>query len=109
MEFGVRELVQFGTLLASLAGAFAVVKSQLTRVMEDLKNIGKELEKLNIRLDETESKAGVFKSQITTLSDINSVGSLANHNREMGNLLARLDVIEKEIDHNKKLHNGQHK
>ena len=55
MEFGVRELVQFGTLLATLAGAFAVVKSQLTRVMEDLEKIGKELEKLNARLDENEN------------------------------------------------------
>ena len=36
MEFGIRELVQFGTLLASLAGAFAVVKSQLSRVIQDI-------------------------------------------------------------------------
>ena len=28
MEFGIRELIQFGTLLASLAGAFAVIKHQ---------------------------------------------------------------------------------
>ena len=38
MEFGIRELIQFGTLLASLAGAFAVVKSQLARVIQDIKN-----------------------------------------------------------------------
>ena len=109
MEFGARELVQFGTLLATLAGAFAVVKSQLTRVMEDLEKIGKELEKLNARLDETESKAGIFKSQINVLSDINSVASLAGHNREMGDVLARMKMIEKDIDSNKKLHNGNHK
>ena len=53
MEFGIRELVQFGTLLASLAGAFAVVKSQLTRVIQDIKNIEKELHELNTRLDKT--------------------------------------------------------
>ena len=100
MEFGARELVQFGTLLATLAGAFAVVKSQLTRVMEDLEKIGKELEKLNARLDETE---------INVLSDINSVRSLAGHNREMGDVLARMKIIEKDIDNNKKLHNGKHK
>jgi hypothetical protein len=36
MEFGIRELIQFGTLLASLAGAFAVVKSQVSRLIEDI-------------------------------------------------------------------------
>ncbi len=41
MEFGIRELVQFGTLLASLAGAFAVVKSQLSRVIQDIAQIDK--------------------------------------------------------------------
>ena len=46
MEFGVRELVQFGTLLASLAGAFAVVKSQLARVIQDIKNMNTELHEL---------------------------------------------------------------
>ena len=36
MEFGIRELIQFVTLLASLAGAFAVVKSQVSRIIQDL-------------------------------------------------------------------------
>ena len=45
MEFGIRELIQFGTLLASLAGAFAVVKSQLARVIQDIKNMSIELQK----------------------------------------------------------------
>ena len=53
MEFGVRELVQFGTLLASLAGAFAVVKSQLSRVIQDIKSMYTELHELNTRLDKT--------------------------------------------------------
>ena len=51
MEFGVRELVQFGTLLASLAGAFAVVKSQLSRVILDIIDIKKTLNDINTRID----------------------------------------------------------
>ena len=60
MEFGIRELVQFGTLLASLAGAFAVVKSQLARVIQDIKNMNTELHELNTRLDKTESDSAVI-------------------------------------------------
>ena len=47
MEFGIRELVQFGTLLASLAGAFAVVKSQLSRVIQDIAEMEKTLNDIN--------------------------------------------------------------
>jgi hypothetical protein len=39
MELGARELFQFFSLVATLAGAFAVVKSQLSRVIEDLKKL----------------------------------------------------------------------
>ena len=54
MEFGVRELVQFGTLLASLAGAFAVVKSQLARVIQDISAMQKELAIINTRIDQAD-------------------------------------------------------
>jgi hypothetical protein len=56
MELGTRELVQFISLVATLAGAFAVVKSQLARVIEDLKAVQKEMEIINTGL--TQLKAG---------------------------------------------------
>ena len=64
MEFGIRELIQFGTLLASLAGAFAVVKSQLARVIQDIKNMSVELHELNTRLDRTEADSAVILLRI---------------------------------------------
>ena len=56
MEFGVRELIQFGTLLASLAGAFAVVKSQVSRLIEDIAKLQSYANKLENRLEITEIK-----------------------------------------------------
>ena len=76
MEFGVRELVQFGTLLASLAGAFAVVKSQLARVIQDIKNMNTELHELNTRLDKTEADSAVIKHQNEVFGDILSPANL---------------------------------
>ena len=61
MEFGVRELVQFGTLLASLAGAFAVVKSQLSRVMQDIAQMYKILNEINTRIDQADADRAVIK------------------------------------------------
>ena len=63
MEFGIRELVQFGTLLASLAGAFAVVKSQLSRVIQDIAQIEKVLTEMNTRIDQADADRAVIKHQ----------------------------------------------
>ena len=109
MEFGIRELVQFGTLLASLAGAFAVVKSQLSRVIEDLAKVMRELEMLNSRLDAVEATDAVFTSKINTLTEINSVNALEKRNREIADMSARLRVAETRIEENAKMHNGTHK
>jgi hypothetical protein len=62
MEVGTRELIQFISLVATLAGAFAVVKSQLSRVIEDLKNIEAEMHTINDRLDTIESGSAVFQA-----------------------------------------------
>ena len=78
MEFGVRELIQFGTLLASLAGAFAVVKSQLARVIQDIKNMNIELHDLNTRLDKTEADSAVIKHQNGVFGTILSPANLNN-------------------------------
>ena len=109
MEFGIRELVQFGTLLASLAGAFAVVKSQLSRVIEDLAKVMRELEMLNSRLDSVEATDAVFTAKINTLTEINSVNALEKRNREIADMSARLRVAETRIEENAKMHNGTHK
>ena len=63
MEFGIRELVQFGTLLASLAGAFAVVKSQLSRVIQDIAEMEKVLNEINTRIDQADADRAVIKHQ----------------------------------------------
>tara|TARA_R100001129_G_scaffold186085_1_gene176406 strand:- start:1292 stop:1636 length:345 start_codon:yes stop_codon:yes gene_type:complete len=108
MEFGARELVQFGMVLASLAGAFAVVKSQLARVLEDLKGINKEMETFNVRLDAAESERAVFKSKLDILAEINSVKTLEKRNREVADIQARLKVNESQLKSLSDMHNGTH-
>lgn len=75
MELGTRELVQFISLVATLAGAFAVVKSQLARVIEDLKKVMSEMDLINQRLDTIESGSAVFKHQVNVLGNILSPAS----------------------------------
>ena len=108
MEFGVRELIQFGTLLASLAGAFAVVKSQLSRVIQDIKNINVEVHDLNTRLDRTEADSAVIKHQNGVFSNILSPSNLKDLNKHIAELQTEMRVVHKNLDKVYEMHNGTH-
>ena len=112
MELTAAHAMQFVMLVGTIAGGYAVVKSQLSRVIEDLEEHVRRSEdhktKFDARLDDAESQRAVFDSQIGTLSQINSVSELAVQNREMGELQARLRVAEKQIEKLQNQHNGSH-
>ena len=112
MELTAAHAMQFVMLVGTIAGGYAVVKSQLSRVIEDLEEHVRRSEdhktKFDARLDDAESERAVFDSQIGTLSQINSVSELAVQNREMGELQARLRVAEKQIEKLQNQHNGSH-
>ncbi len=112
MELTAAHAMQFVMLVGTIAGGYAVVKSQLSRVIEDLEEHIRRSEdhktKFDARLDDAESQRAVFDSQIGTLSQINSVSELAVQNREMGELQARLRVAEKQIEKLQNQHNGSH-
>ena len=108
MELGTRELVQFVSLVATLAGAFAVVKSQLSRVIEDLKAVQKEMEIINTRLDTIESGSAVFRHQVAVLGSILSPANLDKQSREIAEVKKELSHLKESSDRMYKMHNGKH-
>ena len=108
MELGTRELVQFISLVATLAGAFAVVKSQLARVIEDLKKVMSEMDLINQRLDAIESGSAVFKHQVNVLGSILSPANLDKQSREIAEVKKELTYLREASDRMYKMHNGKH-
>jgi len=108
MELTASHAIQGLMLLVTIAGGYAVVKSQLSRVMQDLVKIGNELRTINGRLDTAESSTAVFQHQINVLSGILSPAALEKQHREIANLMARISVSESRIDRNASMHNGKH-
>ena len=108
MELGTRELVQFISLVATLAGAFAVVKSQLARVIEDLKKVMSEMDLINQRLDAIESGSAVFKHQVNVLGGILSPSNLDRQSREIAEVKKELTYLREASDRMYKMHNGKH-
>ena len=105
-------VAQAAIMLATIAGGYAVVKAQLARVMSDLEDFIKRSEahraKFDTRLDDAESQRAVFASRIDVLADINSVKALAELNTRLARLEMGQDILFKEMEVQKKLHNGSH-
>ena len=112
MEVDAKLGMQLAIMLATVAGGYAVVKSQLARVMEDLGHFIKRYEKskstFDQRLDEAESQRAVFTSQIDVLKEINSVPALEHRNREMATMQAQIEVLQAQVLHLNGQHNGKH-
>jgi chaperonin cofactor prefoldin len=108
MELGARELFQAISLIATLAGAFAVVKSQLARVIEDLKKVMSEMDLINQRLDTIESGSAVFKHQVNVLGGILSPANLDKQSREIAEVKKELTYLHESADRLYKMHNGSH-
>ena len=112
MELTASHAIQGVMVLATVAGGYAVVKSNLARVMEDLdrhiKSTSAFKSKFDARLDDAESQRAVFTSQIDVLKEINSDSELAHRNREMATLLAEIKVMKTQIAHLNSIHNGKH-
>ena len=63
MELGTREVVHFCLLIATIAGSFQVVKSQLNRLMKDFEKALTELLSMNEGLDKLEADSAVVHHQ----------------------------------------------
>ena len=112
MELTASHAIQGIMVLATIAGGYAVVKSNLTRVIFDLERHMKKTEidrvKFDDRLDAAEEERGRHKLQIATLKTISSPNELKLFNREMGEFSARLRAAEQQISKLQNLHNGKH-
>ena len=99
-------------MLATIASGYAIVRNNLSRVMEDLENFHSAFDKFksnfDARLDDAESQRAVFSSQIDVLKDINSVAALESRNREIATMQAELRVLRQMTDHLQELHNSVH-
>jgi hypothetical protein len=108
MELGAREILTFATVLAGLAGTWAVIKSTVARIQEDLKGVLAELASLNTRLDATESGDAVMQHQVKVLGSMLSPSEMAARSRELEGLQHRINALRRDVDNILKIHNGTH-
>ena len=108
MEFGLRELITFATLIVTVASSFVLIKAKTAELQKELERIARELTGIHSRIDSCESEIGILKHQNKILSTINSPSNLEKHHREIADIKARMLINTRDIQSLHKMHNGSH-
>tara|TARA_B100000700_G_C15058786_1_gene864395 strand:- start:1568 stop:1915 length:348 start_codon:yes stop_codon:yes gene_type:complete len=108
MELDVRMLFQLGAVIASLSGAWALVRSQVATLKSGQEEIKKHIDELNRELDTAEQNVSVLRQQIGVLSDILSPNNLAIENKRKGTVAAEIKQLKNEVSKLSHMHNGKH-
>ena len=101
MELDARMAIQIGAVIASLAGAWGLVRNQVASLKQ-------RQEEQRRKFDGVENTVAVLRSQITVLSNILSPSNLEEQNKWRGFVSERLKKTEAEITSLQKMHNGRH-
>ena len=108
MELGPKELLTIGVVLSGLAGTWAVISAPVARMAAELKATGKEIDRVNTRLDATESGDAVMKHQINVIGSMLSPENQEKEHREIEALHHRSNSLRRDVDHLMAAHNGRH-
>ena len=108
MNVGANEVLQLTLLLCTIAGSWGVVRSNVQRLLSDLGDQRKDLDHLTGRADELSQACKVIEHQLSILSQILSPNELRNQNREIAQLIAKVEINTRDVQLLQKMHNGEH-
>jgi len=108
MEMNGQFLFQVGAVIASLSGAWALVRSQVHTLKANQAEIKNYVDELNRELDTAENAVSVLRSQIKVLADILSPDNLKVQYEWQGEIAEKLNQMEKDIITLQHMHNGRH-
>jgi uncharacterized protein involved in exopolysaccharide biosynthesis len=108
VEFGARELLTFGTVLAGLASGWAMIKTQLLQAQRTITKLSKQLQGIETRMDKVESDKNVVQNQLGTISSILAPANLKKMSERDGAIEERLKALEREVAAQRHMHNDRH-
>lgn len=108
MEMDAQFLFQVGAVVASLSGAWALVRAQVNTLKATQEEIKGHVDEVNRELDETENNVAVLRQQIKVLSDILSPDNLAAEHKRKGQVQEQIKKLQEEVTTLQHMHNGRH-
>jgi hypothetical protein len=97
-------LISLGSTLASLAGAFAVVRYQVKAIMDTLQDVEKRLRVMDSRIDQAE----LTDQKVSVLAGMLSPTEREKAARETASMLADISYLKAEAARMHRMHNGAH-
>tara|TARA_R110000796_G_scaffold152169_2_gene268691 strand:+ start:1016 stop:1375 length:360 start_codon:yes stop_codon:yes gene_type:complete len=108
MEMDAQFLFQVGAVVASLSGAWALVRAQVAALKSTQREIKKYIDELNREQDVVENNVAVLRSQIGVLTSILSPDNLAKEYKRKGMVHAQISKLQEEMKSIQHMHNGKH-
>jgi hypothetical protein len=108
MQMDAQFLFQVGAVVASLSGAWALVRAQVTALKATQQEIKDYVDELNREQDVVENNVAVLRSQISVLSNILSPDNLAKEYKRKGMVHAQITKLQEEVKSIQHMHNGKH-
>ena len=108
MQMDAQFLFQVGAVVASLSGAWALVRAQVNTLKSTQEEIKNHVDEVNRELDEAENKVAVLRQQIKVLSDILSPDNLAAEHKRKGQVHEQIKKLQEEVANLQHMHNGRH-
>lgn len=108
LELDSRMLFQIGAVVASLSGAWALVKSQVKTLKENQDSMRLKMTEHGRDLDKNDNSIAVMKNQILTLAGILSPDNLAVEHTRRGAIEAKVEMLIQDISKIYDMHNGKH-
>ena len=108
LELDGRMLFQIGAVIASLSGAWALVKSQVKTLKENQDSMKIKMTEHGRDLDKNDNSIAVMKNQILILSGILSPNNLAKEHTRRGHIEAEVEMLMEDVSKLYDMHNGKH-
>ncbi len=108
LELDGRMLFQIGAVIASLSGAWALVKSQVKTLKENQDSMKIKMTEHGRDLDKNDNSIAVMKNQLLILSGILSPNNLAKEHTRRGHIEAEVEMLMQDVSKLYDMHNGKH-
>jgi hypothetical protein len=103
-----RMLLQLAVVLASLSGAWMLVRTQVRNLIASREEMKKNIGEIYTSLDKIQAGEAVKVSQLKTISKILSPDNLERRHRELGVLLSDIGDLKYRMEAVERMHNGDH-
>ena len=103
-----RMLLQLAAVLASLSGAWMLVRTQVRNLIASREEMKKNIAEIYTILDQVQAGEAVKTNQLETISKILSPDNLERRNRELGVIISDMNDLKYRMQGVERMHNGNH-